>query len=88
MEEQESFVSFLGEADAFYQRIGNMDDVTGLWEQFFHLSYDNLVDDEYIFGFPLEDRLLKIVYGPPFTIVFDNLLNGDLLVYVIRRPAF
>ncbi len=46
------------------------------------------VDDEIIFDLSVMDELVKVIYGPPFTIVFRNLLNGDLAVYTIRRPAF
>ena len=88
MEERESFVRFVGDADTFYQRISATDELSLLWEQLLHIASNNRVDDEIIFDFPIEDRLLKIIYGPPFTIVFDNLTNGTLTVYVIRRPAF
>ena len=88
MEERESFVKFLGDAEVFYQRVSDVADVAGLWEQFLHISYNNQVDDEFIFDFPVEDILLKIVYGPPFTIVFENRLSGELLVYAIHHPAF
>ena len=88
MAEQESFVRFVGEADAFYQSIIATDAIAGLWEQLLHIADNNQVDDEIIFDFPVADELLKIIYGPPFTIVFENLLNGTLVVYSLRHPAF
>ena len=88
MEERESFVRFVGDADTFYQMLSATDELSLLWEQLLHIASNNRVDDEIIFDFPIEDRLLKIIYGPPFTIVFDSLLNGDLVVYTIHRPAF
>lgn len=69
MGERESFVRFVGDALAFYQRIANPDQVVGLWEQLLYIADNNLVDDETIFEFPTEDDLFKIMYSP-FTILF------------------
>lgn len=88
MQEREGFVRFEGEANDFYQRISSPDEVTGLWEQLSYIADNNQVDDETVFEFPTEDDLLKIVYGPPFTITFKNLLGGRLTVYSIRHPSF
>lgn len=88
MEEREVFFRFVGDAWDFYQRLENLDEVTALAGQLLHMAANNQVDNETVFEFPTEDDLLKIVYGPPFTIVFKNLLTGRLVVYTIRRPSF
>jgi len=62
--------------------------VAPLLEQLLVIADHNQVDSETVFELASEDVLFKIVYGPPFTIVFKNLLNGKLVVYTIRRPAF
>ncbi len=88
MAEQESFVRFEGEAAAFYQNLVAIDEVVGLWEQLLYIADENQVDDENILDFPLPDEMLKILYGPPFTILFDNLLNGKLVIYSLHRTGF
>lgn len=88
MREGEGFVRFEGDANDFYQRINSPDEVVGLWEQLSYIADNNQVDNERIWEMLTEDDLRKVVYGPPFTIVFKNLLGGRLVVYTIRRPSF
>jgi hypothetical protein len=83
LQEREGSVPFIGDASNFWQGLTNLDHVTGLLEQLFYVADHNQVDDETVFEFPAEDDLLKIVYGPPFTIVFKNLLDGTLIIYSI-----
>lgn len=88
MEEREGFVEFIGDADRFYRNLSSMDDVAGLWEQILQITDHNEVDNEVIFELPSEDDLLKIIYGPPFTIAFRNRPGGRLFIYTILPPRF
>ena len=88
MEEQEGFVEFVGDAAIFYNNIDDADNLTGLWEQLVFIAGSGEVDYERIFEFPTEEGSVKIIYGPPFTIVFDHRPQGRLIVYTIRRPSF
>ena len=88
MQRNEGFAHFVGEADRFYQHITGIEEVVGLWEQLVFISENNAVDHEIIFEMPVDDREFKVIYGPPFTVVFQNTLGGSLLVYSIRRPGF
>ena len=87
MAEQESFVRFEGEAAAFYQSLVAIGEVVELWEQLLYIADEHQVDDEIILEFPLPDELLKIMYGSPFTILFENLLSGKLIVYSLRYTS-
>ena len=80
MQGNEGFVEFVGEADRFYQFITNVDEVAGLWEQLLHISRNSEVDFETIFEIPADDEILKVVYGPPFTVVFQNTQGGLLIL--------
>jgi hypothetical protein len=88
LEEREPFFQFVGDAQDVYQRLDDPDEVMALLAQLLHIADNNQIDNETVFELPAEDDILKIVYGPPFTIVFRNLLNGTLVVYTIRHPAF
>lgn len=84
----EGFVHFLGEADRFYQVITSIEEVIELWGLLASIAENNEVDDEIIFEMPVDGDDFKVVYGPPFTVVFQNTLGGLLLLYSIRRPGF
>ena len=88
MQDSGIFFRFVGDAQEFYNRLNDLARLAPLLEQLLYIADHNQVDFETVFELPTEDDLLKIVYGPPFTIVFKNLLNGQLVVYTIRRPAF
>ena len=88
MQRDEGFVHFLGEADRFYQLITSVEEVLGLWEQLAFVSENNEVDYETIFEMPVDNDVFKVIYGPPFTVVFQNTMGGFLLLYSIRRPGF
>ena len=88
MEEQEGFVEFVGDAAIFYNNLTDAENLTGLWEQIIFISENGEVDNERIFEFPTEEGSVKIIFGPPFTLVFDNRPGGRLVVYTIRRPSF
>ena len=88
MRESETFFRFVGDALEFYDRLNDLGRVAPLLEQLLVIADHNQVDSETVFELASEEDLFKIVYGPPFTIVFKNLLNGKLVVYTIRRPAF
>ena len=88
MQRNEGFVHFIGEADRFYQMISGAEEVLALWGLLAYISGNNEVDDETIFEMPVDGDVFKVIYGPPFTVVFQNTLGGFLLVYSIRRPAF
>lgn len=88
MEEQEVFFQFVGDAEEFYNRLNDPSELMALSGQLLYIADNNEVDDETVRDYPIEDDLLKITFGPPFTLVFKNLLNGNLVIYVIRRPSF
>ena len=81
------FVRFVGDAEEYYASLSNPAGVAGLWEQILYIAENPAVDYEIVFEFPTEDDLLKIVYGPPFTIAFKNLINGELVIYSIINPG-
>ena len=82
------FVDFLGDAEIFYDNINDAENLAGLWEELFFIVENGEVDDERVFDYPTEDGSVRIIYGPPFTIVFEIQSNGRLEVYTIRRPSF
>ena len=88
MAREQSFVRFIGDANDFYQSINDPQSVVGLWEQLTYIADNPEVDDEVTFEFPTEDDLYKILYGPPYTLLFKNLLDGTLAVYSILHPSF
>ena len=81
-------VRFIGEGDRFYQLITDMEEVIGLWEEIAYIAENNEVDYETIFEMPADGRVFKVIFGPPFTIVFQNADDGLLVIYSIRRPSF
>ena len=88
MEEREGFVEFVGDAEIFYNNINDTENLTGLWEQLAFIVENSEVDFENVFDYPTEEGSVKIIYGPPFTLVFENKPSGRLVVYTIRRPSF
>ena len=88
MEESESFVRFRPEARRFYRALDNPQEVLELWEQLLFLADASDADFETIFEIPYGDEIFKVVYGPPFTIIFQNGPGNILIVRLIRRPAF
>jgi hypothetical protein len=88
VEEQEGFVEFVGEAAAFYNNLTDVDVLSGLWEQLIFISENGEVDHEQVFDYPTEEGGVKITYGPPFTLVFDNRSQGRIVIYTIRRPSY
>ncbi len=88
MQESGTPFRFVGDAQEFYNRLNDLGRLAPLLEQLLYVAAHNQVDSETVFELASEEDLFKIVYGPPFTIVFKNLLNGKLVVYTIRRPAF
>lgn len=85
MDEQVSSFVFIEDAAAFYQGISSVDDVVGLWGQLSYILANNEVDDEVVFDLLLYDDRTKAVFGPPFTILFNNRLDGKLEIYTIHR---
>jgi hypothetical protein len=83
----EGFVEFFGEAAELYDRLNDISGIVEFWELMLDLAQNPKVDFERIFEYPLEDDLLKIVYGPPWTVVFKNSPSGRLMVYLIRHPS-
>ena len=71
-----------------YSRLDDPQRIASLWEQLLYIVDNTQVNNDVVFEFPVEDDSLKVVYGPPFTIVFKNLLGGNLAVYSILNPAF
>jgi len=88
LEERETFFRFVGDALEFYDRLNDPGEVEALLGQLLLIADNNQVDFETVFELATEDDLFKIVYGPPFTVVFKNLLGGRLVVYSILRPSF
>lgn len=88
MEDRETFFRFVGDALELYDRLNDPGEVEALLGQLLHIADNNQVDFETVFELATEGDLFKIVYGPPFTIVFKNLLGGRLVIYTIRRPSF
>ena len=88
MQRNEGFAHFLGEADRFYQLITSVEEVLALWGLLAFISENYEVDYETIFEMPVDGDVFKVIYGPPFTVVFQNTLGGLLVIYSIRRPGF
>lgn len=84
----EGFVRFFADADRFYQFVTSVEEVLSLWGMLAFIAENNEVDDETIFEMSVDGDVFKAIYGPPFTVVFQNTLGGFLLVYSIRRPGF
>ena len=88
MSRDEGLVRFIGEGDRFYQLITEPEEVLGLWEEIAYIAENDEVDYETIFEMPADGRAFKVIFGPPFTIVFQKADDGLLAIYSIRRPSF
>ncbi len=88
MGENEGFVRFRPEARRFYRALGNPQEVFELWEQLLFIADAPEVDFETVFEIPYEGDVYKVVYGPPFTIVFQNGPENIFIVRVISRAGF
>ena len=88
MEEQQSFADFSQAAGEFYDSLTDAISVLELWEQLAYIADSGEIDGEFIREYIGDDGPAKVVMGPPFIIVFDNVLSGRLLVIHIQRPSF
>ena len=88
MGDREGFVRFTSEARRFYEGIDSPQEFIELWEQFLFIGGDPVVDFEAVFEIPNGETVYKVVYGPPFTVVFHNEPEGALVIRLIRRPSF
>ena len=86
--EREGFVRFTSEARRFCEGIDSPQEFIELWEQFLFIAGDPVVDFEAVFEMPYGETVYKVVYGPPFTVVFHNEPEGALVIFLIRRPSF
>lgn len=88
MPESESRVEFFGNALVAYAGIVAPAEVLTLWEHLAYLQEQSEVDNETIFNVGDGFDWYKAMYGPAFTIVFQNERDGSLSIYSIRRPLF
>ncbi len=88
MEEREGFVEFFEDASRMYDFLNGTDEVLELWEQLAHIADHNETDYETVFDLLTEEGNLKIIYGPPYTVVFEIAPGNRILVYTIRQPNF
>ena len=85
---REGFVRFTSEARRFYEGIDSPQEFIELWEQFLFIGGDPVVDFEAVFEISYGEIVYKVVYGPPFTVVFRNESEGTLVICLIRRLSF
>ena len=88
MPESESGVDFFGNALAAYAGIVAPEEVLTLWEHLYYLLEQSEVDNETIFDAGDGFDWYKAMYGPAFTIVFQNEGDGSFSIYSIRRAPF
>ena len=88
MPESESRTDFFGDALAVYESISIPEEVLTLWEHLAYLQEQSEVDNETIFDVSDGFDWYKALYGPAYTIVFQNEGDGSVSVYSIRRTPY
>ena len=86
MPENEGVFDFSDEAQEFYDSLTSVDDITNIWEQLAYIADYGEADAEVILDDASGQFPAKLIYGPPFVIVFDNTVGGQVVVFTIRRP--
>ena len=87
MAETESGIYFLGDARDVYEGIVNPQQLIEVWEHFVFLLDQGGVDPEIIFD--VSDGLdwYKVMYGPAYTIVFQDGPDDSFVLFYIRRSG-
>lgn len=86
MLENESAFDFVNEAREFYDSLSSVDDIVGLWGQLAYIAGYGEADIELAFDDVPGHPGAKAILGPPFVIIFDNTLEGEIILLAIRRP--
>ena len=85
MPESESGIDFFGNALAVYESTIVPEEVLTLWEHLAYLQEQSEADNETIFDVSDGFDWYKALYGPTYTIQFQNERDGSVSVYSIRR---
>lgn len=88
MPESEIGIDFFADARAVYESSIIPEEVLTLWEHLAYLLDQSEVDNEIIFDAGDGFDWYKAMYGPAFTIVFQNERDGSLSIYSILRTPF
>ena len=88
MQESESRFWFLADALDFYEALTNPQQVVEFWEQISFLHEQSDVDNETVFEISDGIGSYKVMYGPSYTIVFQDEPDGSMDIFSIGRPRF
>ena len=88
MPESESGIDFFADARAVYESSIIPEEVLTVWEHLAYLLDQSEVDNEIIFDASDGFDWYKVMYGPAFTIQFQNERDGSLSIYSILRTPF
>ena len=84
-DEAGSIFWFYGDAEAFVDRVRDLDELSRLYEVLHPIAENPEIDFEHIREYPTEDMILKICHSTEFVVVCIDRLDGTIQVYDIRR---
>ena len=87
MPESESSFYFLGSAKDAYESITSIQHVIEVWEQLAYIQEQGFADHENVFEVGDGLDTYKVMYGPAYTIAFQNDPDDSLTIFAIRRSG-